>query len=145
MKKIILGIILGAICSLGFTSTASAANCSGANIGPIVYNGYWYFQAQLTGCTGTSGASLMGYTNGNYTHIQQVNNGVIHNTASLTTSYLSGSSTYTWNGPYFNIWGSGCGAPPFQVAKRFGWRIRNAVGGTWGPWHQAGTAYQMLC
>jgi hypothetical protein len=142
----LLAIIASSVLFMAATpNPASAANCTGASIGPVVYNGSWYYDVQLTGCTGTSGAAFMGVDWGTMTKMIDLSTHVTHVTNAGTLTYFVGLSTYDWNGPTFAIWGQGCGFPPFNVQQYFGYRLRNSVGNTWGSWHQAGYRTQALC
>lgn len=151
MKKVILGIILGAICSLGFnTVSASAANCqAGAtsmgfhNPGP--YAAGPFYGPIITNCSGVSGVQINHSINGTQftgwydgtwaawsgTYMcQSINAPGCTNIAQteelgVKVTYNGGSS-YFWRPAYANAWHS--------IAQTYWWRIRNSIGNTWGSW-----------
>jgi hypothetical protein len=68
------------------------------------------------------------------------NGGQLDVTGTFTNTATAYTATFT-----YNVWGLGCGWPPFTANKFFGYRLRNANGGTWGPEHQNGPVQQQLC
>lgn len=150
MKKMVMLIILGAICALGFsTATASAgANCA-IQLNNIYWDGQFASDVNAYACTQVNGFRLRGYEYPGATGITwyQGSGGrdFATSTPTLTTTYANPQSSFGWFTFHVPFFGGGCGAPAMTVRSHFQWQIRNSVGNTWGAIRQVTSGNQFIC
>lgn len=154
MKKLILALSIGIVAALGFTGTASAANCTPSVVsGPGVTSRTNFVTYKLS-CTNASKVKfVVGYiqyqANGQYFAMQEGTG--IRNTPLDIHAHSEATQTITYCDHC-----RGAGYPPSLICWEFGmpspgflkggltFAIYNAVTGTWGQntyWEQSGWTY----
>lgn len=158
MRKAIalFAVLIGAFGVIGLAgaSPASAAPAHRAVVGAtctpatsaVVYNGYWAWTSNLIYCQAVNAVEFaevngsQGYT----VYMSCACNPVVH--YSFTGGGIVNGVYASYQNWYQNItWGSGCGAPAFNVQKSWSFRIKNANNNTWGAWHTTNSSVEAIC